>query len=380
MTAANERERRSDEPQDELAELLINLATALQRRGIYPAAHPLVRSAVTQSHQRLKALLEARPVIAIGVANKRLVLEGKAIDSENPWLRELADRLRRHALSAIRFTRGVREGELANFLGAIAADPRTGQPLGLSSPSRLAAWRHIRLYPIAGQDLELIEEPEPPAEVRARAAQLWGGLVAAALAEAEDESLAATGPSAVAAAIHAGWDETAYEQVIIGFFVQILEQVRERAGAVAGLRRNMSLLILALAEDRLTGMLDFNGDEALRQRILGSGVRGLTPAAAAKLLAVAAHSWPRPVAEPLLALLAKAAASATGRAGAIRGEALVSFRAMAADLLARWDRSIGRVAAGRRDRPRGWPCGAGRPVGRRIDGRPRRHVRAGRTR
>ena len=326
-----------------LTEFLVDLANALQRRGIYPSTHPLVRAAVAQAHEQLSALLQTRAVVSVGVARKRLVIDGMAADPDSPWMRELAERLYRHHLAAIKFTRGVREVELANFVGAIAVEPRSGgRPLGLEPTAQLAVWRHVRLYPVAEQELELVEDSEPPHEARARAARLWGGLVAAALAEEEDDALAATGPTAVARAVEARAGDAAYRQVLVGYVLEIVATLGDRgAHELPGLRRNLSQLFLALRPETLGALLDLGGSEPLRQKVLAQALRGLRPTSAAKVVGVAAHSWRRPVAEPLLALVAKSAAWAESGPATARGEALASFREMSGGLATRWDRAVG---------------------------------------
>src|SRR5688572_12331208 len=124
-------------PQD-LADLLVELAVAVHKNAIYPGTHPLLLAAVDSLARRLSIALEHTPNLSVGVARRQLVIEGIATDEEHPILRELAARLHRHQIGALRFTRGLEKEELAEVLAMISLDVgRVEQPLGLMGPEVL---------------------------------------------------------------------------------------------------------------------------------------------------------------------------------------------------------------------------------------------------
>ena len=176
----------------ELSDFLIELSIGLHKNAIYPPGHPLLESATTGIARRIDALLQERASLSLGVARQQLIIEGVATDDNNPVLRDLAQRLHRHHLGAVKFTQGVKIAEIDDVLATIAVDAgRRAKPLGLEGPEVLQQWEHIRLFPLTFEQLQLLDEdPDAPddnnrAEMRgdkSRAAQLWIGLARAALA------------------------------------------------------------------------------------------------------------------------------------------------------------------------------------------------------
>ncbi|HVE80266.1 MAG TPA: hypothetical protein VNA89_15475, partial [Gemmatimonadaceae bacterium] len=198
----------------ELSDFLVELSIALHKHAIYPPGHPLLTSAVDRLLRKVLALLQDRATVSLGVARKQLVIEGVATAADNALLRELAERLHHHHLGALRFARGLERDELADFLATVAVDPgRTAQPIGLAPAQLLPAWSHVRIFPLAYEQLALVEEeerakggdPAAPAPPPSNAPQLWVGLaqVALALDSAKAGEAAAAEPGAVARAIDA---------------------------------------------------------------------------------------------------------------------------------------------------------------------------------
>jgi hypothetical protein len=86
---------------------------------------------------RVTYLLRERGTLSLGAAKNQLVIEGVGTDVNNPLLRELAGRLRRHLLGAISFHQGVSKHEVLQFLTLMAEEPDlTDQPLGLAPRER----------------------------------------------------------------------------------------------------------------------------------------------------------------------------------------------------------------------------------------------------
>src|SRR5688572_27148500 len=172
----------------DLADFLIELSIALHKNAIYPSGHPLLGGAVDALVLRLVRLLQDRDTLSLGVARQQLVIEGVVTAASNSLLRDLAQRLHRHHLGAVKFLRGVARDEVADLLRTIAADAaRSVTPLGLRSAEELRRWAHIRAFPLTYDQLELASEQQSEdvaaghGEVGARAAQLWVGLARAAM-------------------------------------------------------------------------------------------------------------------------------------------------------------------------------------------------------
>ena len=106
----------------ELADFLIELSIGLHKNAIYPPGHPLLEGATSGISRRLEALLANRASLSLGVARQQLIIEGVATEETNPVLRDLAARLHRHHLGAVKFTAGVTGDEVADALATSAVD------------------------------------------------------------------------------------------------------------------------------------------------------------------------------------------------------------------------------------------------------------------
>ena len=154
----------------DLADFLIELSIALHKNSIYPVGHPLLAGAVDALVLRLARLLQDRTSLSLGVARQQLVIEGVVTADNNSLLRELAQRLHRHHLGAVKFLRGVARDEVADLLQTIAADAeRSVTPLGLRPPEEMRRWAHIRAFPLSYEQLELAGEQRKPSRGAAAA-------------------------------------------------------------------------------------------------------------------------------------------------------------------------------------------------------------------
>lgn len=106
----------------ELSDFLIELSIGLHKNAIYPPGHPLLEGATSGIARRLDALLAKRSSLSLGVARQQLIIEGVATDENNPVLRDLAARLHKHHLGAVKFMQGVTPEEVASSLATIAVD------------------------------------------------------------------------------------------------------------------------------------------------------------------------------------------------------------------------------------------------------------------
>jgi hypothetical protein len=334
----------------ELRDFLIQLSIALHRYAMYPDGHPSLGPTVEHVHGILTELLTARELLSLGVARNQLVIEGVATDPKNPVLTELASRMHRHHVGAITLRRGVSHTELQEFLRAVAQDPdRTGQPVGLDPNYRGSLWPHLRLYSLNYERLRFIGDDLPAAETetgratRTRAAQLWLGLARAALASGEtadpeaDDDLENVDPTVVAQAISSHERDAAYDQVIVGYMLQIAEQLK--AGQIpesAALRRRVSRMVSTLQSDTLQQLLDMGGDAAQRRRFLLNAAEGLAADAVVDLVQAAATTSRQTVSHSLLRMLQKLARHAEAGHGRRQATADASVREQIARLITDW--------------------------------------------
>ncbi len=340
----------------ELGEFLIELSIALNKHAMYPAGHPSLMPAADGVVHRLKTLLEQRGTLSLGVARNQLVIEGVATDPRHPVLADLAARLHRHHLGAVSFQPGVTGKEVHDVLCLVAQEAdRTGDPLGVGPPERLAAWPHVRLYPMTYERLELVgegdEKPgegdeERGGEARTRAAQLWIGLARAALAgeelgtdlgkggDAEDD----TDPRVVAQAIEAHRRGSAYDQVIVGYLLQMADEMRASGtGETLELRQRLSALISTLDPQTLERLLEMGGDRAQRRQFVLNASQTVAVQAVVDLVrAAGAAEGDQTISHSMLRMLRKLARHADSGPPPRRQEADEAIREQVATLVRGW--------------------------------------------
>jgi hypothetical protein len=327
----------------ELAEFLIELSIALHKHAMYPEGHPSLAPAAAGVTRRAEHLFEGRPTLALGVARQQLVIEGVATDPKNPVLSELAGRLHRHHLGAVTFHRGLAAAEVADVLRTLAIDgERSGQPLGLGPPERLRAWDHVRLHSVTYERLELMDQDAAlPATAEAKGAQLWVGLARAALAAdaiaSDDAPPHETEPTVIAKAIDAAPRSAAYDQVIVGYLLQIADELKHAGGAeAAALRRRTSKLVGALQPATLRRLIEMGGDDAQRTRFAIDATHGFAVDAVLEIVRAMADASHKTVSDPLVRMLAKLAHNAEQGPPEARPQADQALREQVRDLLAGW--------------------------------------------
>src|SRR3989441_11986259 len=333
----------------ELADFLIELSIALHKHAMYPEGHPSLAPAAAGVARRAEHLFEGRSTLALGVARPQLVIEGVATDAKNPLLAELAGRLHRHHLGAVTFHRGLRIAEVTDVLKTLAIDgERSGDPLGLGPPERLRAWDHIGLHSITYERLELLPEDEtsPAADKGAqerglRGSQLWVGLARAALAAeamaSDDAPPPPTEPSVIAKAIDQHPGGAAYDQVIVGYLLQIADELKHAGGAeAAALRRRTSKLVGALQPGTLRRLIEMGGDSAQRTKFAIDATHGLAVDAVLEIVRAMADASHKTVSDPLVRMLSKLAQHAEQGTAEMRPQADIALREQVRDLLEGW--------------------------------------------
>lgn len=386
----------------ELTELLIELSIALQKFAIYPADHPMLDSTVERLERRLLILLDSRDALSLGVAHTQLVIEGIATDEGNAVLRDLAQRLHRHHLGALKIVRGVRGTELREMLFEVGRElTKDGVPIGLRATALIPEWDHIRLYPLAYEHLELLDDASAGAEASppdargrnggARAARLWVGLARAALAgrdahadtsrkaggrsesagaaaSATGETAAGTVPSvatvpdapgltppdtddapdgdaagpaadplAVARAIDEHHREAAYDQVIVGYMLQIADELKGAEGRDAAvLRSRVSRMVGAMRPETLRTLLSMGNDATQRRQFVLDATQGMAVDAVVELVRAAADASKQTISHSMLRLLSKLAVHAGQDTGTRRADADAALRENVRTLVGHW--------------------------------------------
>ena len=336
----------------DLADFLIELSIALHKNAIYPSGHPLLAGAVDALVLRLVRLLQDRDTLSLGVARQQLVIEGVVTAASNSLLRDLAQRLHRHHLGAVKFLRGIARDEVADLLKTIAADAeRSVTPLGLRAAEELRRWAHIRAFPLTYDQLELASERASPdaaggggsnGEAGARAAQLWVGLARAAMfadsAASTTGEVPSTDPVVVAKAIDEHRREVAYDQVIVGYLLQIAEELKRTGGAESlALQKRISTMVSALNPATLRRLLEMGGDLSQRRRFMLDAAQGMAVDAVMELVRAAADKSQQTISHSLVRLLTKLATHAEqGAAAELRAGAESELREHVQRLIGDW--------------------------------------------
>lgn len=330
----------------ELSDFLIEFAIALHRISMYPQGHPSLERSAAMVVTRLAALLLERTSVSIGVASKQLVIEGVATDPEHPVLRSLAGRLHRHQLGAIVLERGVAVEELVDMMRVVAVEPEDGStPLGLGDPNVLRQWQHVRLYPLTYEQLELVADSEAEEaeageerEPGTHSAQLWIGLARAALAM-EDEASApeAAEPAVVAEAINRHPGAQAYDQVIVGYLLQLAEELRKDGGLTShAVRKRLSRLVGALDEQTLQRLISMGGDVVQRRKFVLDATEALAADAVVDIVQAAATSSSRTISDSMVRLLTKLSAFAEQGPQLVQIHADSALREQVQQLVENW--------------------------------------------
>ncbi len=321
----------------ELSEFLIELSISLTKHSMYPDGHPSLWPAAVAVTQRAALLLDERPSLSLGVARQQLVIEGVATDPKHPVLGDLAGRLHRHHLGALTFTRGLNAEEVAAVLKLVAVDAdRSGDPLGLGPAHRLSQWEHLRLHPLTYERLELVDDGREAGGLRG--AQLWVGLARAALASQTDAPPAeSVEPAFLAKAIDEHAKNEAYDQVIVGYLLQIAEELKTSGGADSlALQRRTSRLVRAMKPETLRRLVEMGGDLGQRKKFVLDATHGMAVDAVLEIVRAAADTSQQVVSGGLFRMLSKLAAHAEHGAEAVRPQADAALRDQVTRMLSGW--------------------------------------------
>lgn len=330
----------------ELNAFLVEFSVALHKHTMYPTGHPSLAPAATRVTERALRLLDDRPMLAFGVARHQLIIDGVATDPNQPVLRRLAEVLHQQRLGAVSILPGVESSEIGGVIRLLAVEAGEDvRPLGLEPAGRLSQWPHVRLHPLTLERLELVEE-EPSAvadgdeQLQHHAAQLWIGLANAAMAAEANAApdTSDTDPIAVAKAIDDHTGAAAYDQVIVGYLLQIAGELKGREDSEQGpLRRRTARLIGALQPETLQRLLTMGGDAAQRRAFVQGAATGMALDSVVKIVKAAAEASQQTISHGLLRMLSKLATHAEAADEQVRTEADAALREQVDRLLSGWD-------------------------------------------
>ena len=333
----------------ELSDFLVELSIAMQKHAIYPAGHPLLVKTVDGVMRKIALLLVDRAALSIGIARRQLIIEGVGTDPEHPLLKELAGRLHKHNIGAVKFGAEVTREELGDALATVAVDAgRTMEPLGDKAEELSERWANIKIFPLNYERLELLYEGrETEGEERiersrsTKAAQLWVGMARAAMMLDEDAELDAESmnPLVVAEAIDKRHQEQAYDQVIVGYLLQIAEELKKEGGTpeAVDLRKRISDMVKELSPASLKKLLQMGGDVGQRRQFLLNASQGMTVDAVLDLVNAATAEGHQTISHSMMRLFSKLSSYADNDADSVRrANADTSVREQLAKLVTEW--------------------------------------------
>jgi hypothetical protein len=325
----------------ELSDFLLAFSVALQQHAIYPSGHPVLVSSVDNVTRRLATVLAGRRQLIIGIARDQLVIDALATDPTSNQLRELASRLHRHQLGAVKIISGVRRDELADFLGAAAVDPLVAEHQLAPISEQHHRWPHIRAFSLSYDKLGLLDDDAGRAigeELTAGAGQLWVALARSVLlAEMPDDQALGTQPDEIGRVLDDA-ASPARDEVVVSHLARIAGELRDsRALDGPMLRRKVSTLVRSIRPETLMRLLSMGGDAELRKRFVLDASHTLAVDAVLRIVEAAARESRQTISHAMLRLLGKLALQAEQGSALLRAGADAAFRERVQSLVESWD-------------------------------------------
>jgi hypothetical protein len=334
---ASAKQERAVLPRD-VAVFLPLFGIALHKSTAYPENHPILTSAIDAVSSHLRVVLVNRPFLLLGVARNQLLVEGLATDPNNPVLRDLATKLHRHQIGAIKFVPGAARGEMAEVLQVLSRDPRSS-PAGIVLRDFDTRWDHIRLLPPAYERLELAEGrprlgEHAPAE--STATRLWMGLAAVALAKEGAPELLSD-PRAIAQALNERMRDPAQAKQVIGYILGLSRELRLSADAeAAALKERLAQLLNHIQPETLRELATIGADLAQRRRLVMDAAMMLPAGAVLTLLRSVSDPAAQVLPQAMVRLLTKLAFQAEKGSQSVREEADLALREAVRQLVDKW--------------------------------------------
>jgi hypothetical protein len=325
----------------DLSEFLVELSIALHRHSMYPSGHPALVPAIDAVIRRGERLMQDRQQIAFGVARRQLIIDGVTTDPGQPVLRRLADGLHRHHIGAVSIMRGVTTEELGEALRALAAEADREGPLGLKK--EVVTWPHVKLHPLTFDGLALVDSAAGSgggeSEQASQGAELWIGLARAALAsDGSGSQPISSEPSVVARAINENSGRAeAYDQVIVGYLLQIARELKTESGEAAeDLKRRTSRLIASLKPGTLRRLVSMGGNKEQRDQFVLDATHGMAVDAVLEIVKASADASGQTISHGLVRMLTKLATHAERGSDYTRPRADIELREQVGRLLEDW--------------------------------------------
>jgi hypothetical protein len=282
-------------------------------------------------------VLVNRPFMLLGVARNQLLVEGLATDPDNPVLRELAAKLHRHQLGAIKFTPGVSREELTEMLRVLSSDSRV-KPVGLDLAEYDLRWENIRFFPPAYDRLELSDEQRLGEQARTEgtASRLWIGLAAACVAKEGAPELHSD-PRAIARALNERLRDPDQAKQIVNYLLGLSRELRLSAGNQAdALKEKLASLLNHISPETLRELATVGADLAQRRRLVVDAAMVLPAGATLTLLHAVSDASNRVLPQAMLRLLTKLAFQAEKGSKSVREEADLALREAVRQLVDKW--------------------------------------------
>jgi len=329
---------RASPPRD-VTEFLIELSVALHKHAMYPEGHPSLGPAAEGVTRHAERLLGDRDLLAFGVARHQLIIDGVATDAQQPVLRRLAEGLHRHHLGAVSLLRGLQPAEVAIALRALSGEPDRDGPLPLSG-GQLPGCDHVRLHLLTFDGLTIVgDSPDGEDASSSHASELWIGLARAALAGEVDDQAGRTPaePARVADAIDRHHGAEAYDQVVVGYLLQIASELKTATDAQAqALRARSASLISSLKPETLRRLVQMGGDASRRNAFIQDASEGMAVEAVVDLVKAAADASGQTISHGLVRMLTKLSAHAEAGHDTAKPAADSALREQVKSLLSEW--------------------------------------------
>ncbi len=323
----------------ELSEFLMDLLGAHQRHQMYPEGHPLLEPSVKNVLRRLEAIFLERDTLAIGVSPNQLLIAGVPTDPNHPVLRDLAGRLHKANIGALKFYRGVSQPEVVGFLRVLVSE--TG-PTAEQHDEPRGQWPNIRLFPLSYDYLALLEEEREeendPRKADGWAGRLWLSLARAALGEvAPDSAIENAEPEAIAEAFEKASPDTTRDERVIQSLGEFLSAFQGRGRTEAlEMQRQLARMVGALKGSTRERLLKMGGDFDKQRRFLFDVTEVMSADVVLSLVEAAAAASGKTVSPTLLKLFAKLATHAQRGPAPMRAKADLVFRQRVKQLIEGW--------------------------------------------
>jgi hypothetical protein len=309
----------------ELADLLIELSSALQKFCIYSSGHPALLAAAGTVAQRLARRRGHRGTLCLAVAADRVIVEvrpkfeltrrfeGVSSKLSHPLLHSFAVRLREHELDEIALAEGVTVDEISKLLSILGTEPaETGRPLGAEPDEVLHDLPHVRIRRRGSLPTGLTVGAGGTERSDERDDELWAEFARDALGIEEGAEARAYDPGEIARAIDVRSGSETFDRRMIGYLLQIADNLGEAGVREAiDLRRNISAVLRQLDKVTLQCLMNMTGDGRLRRKLLSDFACSLDVDVVLDLVQAAAEDENCDVSRGMIRLLSKLARHAS---------------------------------------------------------------------